>query len=80
MNEMRGSSQATSLAQLLDALPLAVYMTNAEGVLTCQVKEGRAKARFTRDAQFALGEHLVEDDGGFAFQQGSKRWRIEQIG
>jgi len=34
MNEMPASSQATSLAQLLDALPLAIYMTNAEGTLT----------------------------------------------
>lgn len=34
MNELHASRQATSLAQLLDALPLAVYMTNADGVLT----------------------------------------------
>ncbi len=32
MNDM--ARQATSLSQLLDSLPLAVYMTNAEGVLT----------------------------------------------
>jgi len=34
MNETRAAREATSLAQLLDSLPLAVYMTNADGVLT----------------------------------------------
>ncbi len=34
-----------------------------DGVLTCRVKGGLAKARFLRDAQFALGE-LLEERGG----------------
>lgn len=33
-----------------------------DGVLTCRVKAGRAKARFSRDAQFQLGS-LLELDG-----------------
>ncbi|HLT31204.1 MAG TPA: DUF1285 domain-containing protein [Myxococcaceae bacterium] len=35
---------------------------DVDGVLTCRVKEGRAKARFSRDAQFQLGS-LLEMDG-----------------
>jgi hypothetical protein len=34
-----------------------------EQVLCCRVKQGRARARFSRDAQFALGS-LVEQRGG----------------
>ncbi len=33
-----------------------------EGALVCRVKHGLARARFSRDAQFALGS-LVEQDG-----------------
>jgi len=32
-----------------------------DGVLTARVKGGRAEARFSRDAQFALGELLVRE-------------------
>jgi hypothetical protein len=35
-----------------------------DGVLTCRVKGGRAKARFSRDAQYALGQYLEQGPGG----------------
>jgi hypothetical protein len=36
-----------------------------DGALRCQVKSGRAAARFTRNAQYQLGAWLVESDGRF---------------
>ena len=44
-----------------------------DGVLTCRVKDGRAKARFLRDAQFALGELLEELDGKLVLRAGGQR-------
>jgi len=35
-------------------------------VLTIGVKGGRAEARFSRDAQFALGQLLVSEGSGWA--------------
>lgn len=43
-------------------LELDSMARDAEGVLTCRVKQGRAKARFSRDAQFQLG-CLLEVEG-----------------
>jgi len=43
-------------AEWLDPAALAV---GDDGVLTVKVKGGRAKARFTRDAQFQLAQHLA---------------------
>lgn len=44
-----------------------------EGVLQCRVKGGRALARFSRDAQFQLGELLEEDpSGGFVLRTGGR--------
>lgn len=37
---------------------LPVTLRVEDGVLTCGVKGGRAKARFSRDAQYALGQYL----------------------
>ena len=58
-------------AEWLEAATLAV---DAEGVLTAQVKGGRAKARFSRDAQFALGTMLESEAGGLVLRVGEKRW------
>jgi uncharacterized protein len=58
-------------AEWLDPASLAV---DAEGVLTVQVKNGRAKARFSRDAQFALGTLLEADGDGFVLRAGEKSW------
>jgi uncharacterized protein len=42
-----------------------------DGVLTCRVKQGRAKARFSRDAQFALGQHLEPDGASVILHAGA---------
>ena len=49
---------------------------DSEGVLTCRVKQGRATARFTRDAQFALGNRLEVAPGGWQLSVGGCRWSI----
>jgi len=54
----------------LDAQTLAL---GEDGVLTCQVKGRRAKARFSRDAQFALGSLMYEEDGQLFLQLGPVR-------
>lgn len=47
-------------AEKLDANTLCV---DNDGVLMCRVKGGKAWARFSRDAQFQIGEHLSEEAG-----------------
>lgn len=47
-----------------EALDPATLGVDDEGVLTCQVKGGRARARFSRDAQYQLGELLEQDAQG----------------
>lgn len=58
-------------AEWLDTATLAL-----EGdVLTVKVKGGRAKARFSRDAQFALGSLLeTVSDGRVVVRLGGKDW------
>lgn len=58
----------------LDPRTLAV---GGDGALTCKVKEGRAKARFSRDSQFALGELLEEQDGRLFLRAGNTRVPLE---
>jgi hypothetical protein len=48
-----------------------------EGVFCCRVKEGRAHARFSREAQAALGEYLEEDDGTVFLHVGAHRWPLK---
>jgi uncharacterized protein len=50
--------------------------TDRDGALTCRVKVGRAKARFSRTAQAALGEALELRDGSLWLRLGSQRVRI----
>ncbi len=47
-----------------------------DGVLTAQVKGGRAEARFSRDAQFALGQLLVPDGSGWALSLPKARFPV----
>lgn len=47
-----------------EALEPASLALGADGVLECQVKGGRARARFSRDAQYQLGELLEADAAG----------------
>jgi hypothetical protein len=44
-----------------------------DGVFSCRVKRGRAKARFSRDAQYQLGGLLEEGEGGRLFLQVGQR-------
>ncbi len=47
-------------AEWLDVASLAL---DAEGVMTAAVKGGKARARFSREVQFALGERVVQEGG-----------------
>ncbi|MGA9522545.1 MAG: DUF1285 domain-containing protein [Myxococcaceae bacterium] len=62
-------------AELLEPATLSL---DAEGVLSCRVKQGRAKARFTRDAQFAVGEFLDEEGGQLVVRAGGRSWPVSQ--
>ncbi len=44
---------------------------DADGVVIARVKQGRARARFSRDAQFALGERLTPHPGGVSLAAGA---------
>jgi hypothetical protein len=45
-----------------------------EGALTCAVKGGRARARFSRAAQQQLGERLVTNGDRLELELGGRRW------
>ncbi len=47
-----------------EALDPSTLSLEPDGVLSCRVKQGRAKARFSRDAQYQLGELLEEGTDG----------------
>ena len=47
---------------------------DTDGVLTCRVKEGRAGARFSRDAQYQLGQLLEEGPGGALGLRAGSQW------
>jgi hypothetical protein len=49
-----------------EALDVSTLRLGDDGVLTASVKGGRAGARFSRDAQFALGQLLVPEGPGWA--------------
>jgi hypothetical protein len=49
-----------------EALDPSTLRLGEDGVLTIGVKGGRAEARFSRDAQFALGQLLVSEGSGWA--------------
>ena len=53
-------------------LDVATLSLDADGVVVCQVKGRRAKARFSREAQFALGERLTPVGDRLALQVGSQ--------
>ena len=58
-------------AEWLDVASLAL---DDEGVLTVCVKGGKAKARFSRDAQVQLADFFVERDGKLDLVVNGKRW------
>ena len=47
-----------------EALDPTTLRLGEDGVLTARVKDGRAEARFSRDAQYALGQLLVPEGTG----------------
>jgi uncharacterized protein len=47
-----------------ERLSLETLRSEPDGVLACSVKKGRAKARFSRDAQFAFGALLEAGSSG----------------
>lgn len=59
-------------AEWLDPASLAL---GEDGVLTAKVKGGRAKARFSRDAQFQLGEHLAPKGEALVLRVGAAEYR-----
>lgn len=59
-----------------ECLDLGTVAVSADGVLTARVKGGRAKARFSRDAQFALGSLLENGPGGVGVRSGGQWWPV----
>ena len=57
-----------------EALDPATVVLDAEGVLSAGVKGGRARARFSRDAQFALAQLLRGQDGKVVLELSEARW------
>jgi uncharacterized protein len=60
-------------AELMDPSTLAL---SADGVLTVKVKDGRATARFSRDAQFQLGELVEATERGPVLRAGGREWAL----
>lgn len=55
-----------------EELDPATLELGPDGVVRCRVKAGRAKARFSRDAQFALGELLEATEAGLSLRVGAR--------
>ncbi len=53
-------------------LDLSTLAEDDEGVLSAKVKEGKARARFSREAQFQFAEKLEEVDGKLEVRVGGK--------
>jgi len=56
-----------------EALEPATLVVGPEGVLFCRVKGGRAQARFSRDAQYQLGELMEQDESGHLYLRAGQR-------
>lgn len=50
------------------------------GVLYCTARGGTMPARLSRDAHFALGDRLVERDGGYELVVGGRRFTVRSVG
>ena len=57
-------------------LDISTLELDTDGVLACRVKQGRAKARFEREAQFALGSLLQEVEGQLVLRVGAKSYPL----
>lgn len=60
-------------AELLDVSSLS---QSDDGVLTVKVKGGLATARFSRDAQFQLGELVEATERGPVLRAGGREWAL----
>jgi hypothetical protein len=60
-------------AELLDTGTLQL---DPDGAFTCKVKRGRAKAKFSREAQFALGSLFEEVEGRIVLRVGAKSYLL----
>ncbi|WP_141325227.1 DUF1285 domain-containing protein [Myxococcus sp. AB025B] len=57
-----------------EALELDSLQVDGAGVLSCRVKQGRAKARFSRDGQYQFGALLESGpDGGLVVRAGERQ-------
>lgn len=61
-------------------LDLASLELDDEGVFTVKVKDGKARARFSRDAQFQLGQYLVEENGVVTVVVGTQKFSLPAAG
>lgn len=60
-------------------LDLPSLSLDEEGVLTVKVKEGRAQARFSREAQFQLAERMEEKDGTWVLTSGGQQFPLSPL-
>ena len=63
-------------AEILDPDTLRL---DADGALSCTVKLGKAKAKFSREAHFALGSHFEEQEGALSLKVGAKSYPLPLI-
>lgn len=71
--EPRGDALILSLSDRSEEpLEPETLALEPEGVLSCRVKQRRAKARFSRHAQFQLGEQLAATDRGTVLRIGAR--------
>ena len=61
-------------------LDVGTLTEDDEGVLVAKVKDGKACARFSRDAQFQLAERCEEVDGEYAVRVGTKLFPLPKRG
>jgi hypothetical protein len=59
-----------------ELLEISTLRVDPGGVLFCKVKQGRAKARFTREAQFSLGSLIHDVDGQLVLRVGAKSYPL----
>lgn len=62
----------------VEPLDPSTLSLDPDGVLSCRVKEGRAKARFTRDAQFELGSRMEERRGAIVLLLSGREYPVAQ--
>lgn len=78
VDEAEGSRLSVRLSdRTAEWLDVASLKTDEDGVLTVKVKSGKASARFSRDAQFQMGQYLIEEDGVTKLEIGETKIVIE---